>query len=210
MLGLTGRHQTALFFISFGLGGTVTNHYGIRLDTSGSGATVTNNFGLYQTDATAKNYFGGKVGIGTTSPGTLLEVNSSSVNEGIYLKNSATTNASLSNVGATTGGLELLDGGASKIKFNATTGASTLSYINNGGKFGLGTSAPTASLHVSGTTRLSDGTEGNFKILTSDASGNASWKFLNAIDATDTGGHILVRAEADAKTLATWILGGAK
>lgn len=177
-------HSYGLHLTHSRLGGTVTNHYGIRLDTTGGGATVTNNFGLYQTDATAKNYFAGRVGIGATSPGSLLEVNSSTVNEGIYLKNGATTNASLSNVGASTGQLELLDGGASKIKLNAASGASTLSYINNGGKFGIGTAAPTSTLHVAGATRLVDGTEGNYKILTSDANGNASWKFLNAIDAT--------------------------
>jgi|GEM_PF-1496851 len=44
------------------------------------------------------------------------------------------------------------------------------------GKVGIGNSSPTATLHVTGTTRLADGTEGVGKVLTSDASGNASWQ----------------------------------
>ena len=40
---------------------------------------------------------------------------------------------------------------------------------------GIGTTAPSANLHVAGTTRLVDGTQGAGKVLTSDASGNASW-----------------------------------
>jgi predicted heme/steroid binding protein len=70
-----------------GAGGTLTNQYGIyslmngnattryNLFLQGSGGVVTNNWGLYQNDTTAKNYFAGNVGIGTTSPTSLLTVN---------------------------------------------------------------------------------------------------------------------------------------
>lgn len=51
--------------------------------------------------------------------------------------------------------------------------------ITSAGKLGIGTASPTALLHVSGTSpavRISDGTEGAAKVLTSDASGNATWQ----------------------------------
>ena len=50
-----------------------------------------------------------------------------------------------------------------------------------GGNLGIGTSTPSATLDVVGNLQLLDGTQGSGKVLTSDASGNASWQ-------TPTGG----------------------
>lgn len=68
----------------------ITNAYGVRagVKKNAGGATTINtgyglyisnvdattNYGLYQADSTADNYFSGNVGIGTTTPGTKLEV----------------------------------------------------------------------------------------------------------------------------------------
>jgi uncharacterized protein (TIGR02145 family) len=41
---------------------------------------------------------------------------------------------------------------------------------------GIGTNNPTAKLHVNGTVKIIDGTQGAGKILTSDAAGLASWQ----------------------------------
>lgn len=41
---------------------------------------------------------------------------------------------------------------------------------------GIGTSAPTAKLHVNGTLKVIDGTQGAGRLLTSDATGLASWQ----------------------------------
>ena len=41
---------------------------------------------------------------------------------------------------------------------------------------GVNTSAPTANLHVTGTTRIVDGNQAAGRVLASDASGNAAWK----------------------------------
>lgn len=41
---------------------------------------------------------------------------------------------------------------------------------------GIGTTTPSAKLHVNGTFKVTDGTQGDGKILTSDAAGLASWQ----------------------------------
>jgi hypothetical protein len=55
--------------------GTATNRYGVFIATPQPGdIAAANDFGLYQQSSSAKNYFAGRVGIGTTSPGGILEV----------------------------------------------------------------------------------------------------------------------------------------
>ena len=48
--------------------------------------------------------------------------------------------------------------------------------ISKAQNVGIGTSTPTAKLHVNGTLKVADGTQGDGKILTSDATGLASWQ----------------------------------
>ncbi|HOZ89467.1 MAG TPA: hypothetical protein PLU85_01240 [Bacteroidia bacterium] len=48
--------------------------------------------------------------------------------------------------------------------------------ITSAGDWGIGTIFPSAKLHVQGSYRLEDGTQGLGKLLMSDATGNASWK----------------------------------
>ncbi|CAG7581091.1 MAG: hypothetical protein SLAVMIC_00657 [uncultured marine phage] len=54
-------------------GATVSNTYGLRIDSNYTGS---NNYGIYQA-GTMSNYFGGNVGIGTTSPSETLHVDGS-------------------------------------------------------------------------------------------------------------------------------------
>lgn len=51
------------------------------------------------------------------------------------------------------------------------------------GNFGFGNTAPTAKVDIAGTFKLVDGTQGSNKVLTSDASGLASWQNLAATTA---------------------------
>ena len=59
-------------------------------------------------------------------------------------------------------------------------GNNTAASSWNGSKIGIGTSNPTAKLHVNGSLRIVDGNQGANKVLTSDANGNASWKEVDA------------------------------
>jgi hypothetical protein len=53
---------------------TITNLYGLRLPSATYTGTITNNWGISQETTTAKNYFAGKVGIGTTTINNALDV----------------------------------------------------------------------------------------------------------------------------------------
>jgi hypothetical protein len=48
--------------------------------------------------------------------------------------------------------------------------------FNNGGNIGIGTTSPSAKLHLDGTFRLVDGTQAAGRVLTSDANGVATWQ----------------------------------
>lgn len=64
-------------------------------------------------------------------------------------------------------------------------GSDRFNFIGNGNpvltadlnnlRVGIGTTSPTAKLDVAGNIKITDGTQGVYKILTSDAVGNASW-----------------------------------
>lgn len=50
------------------------------------------------------------------------------------------------------------------------------------GNVGIGTECPTEKLHVSGGMKIDDGTQGNNKVLTSDASGKARWSSISDVN----------------------------
>lgn len=54
---------------------TVTNSYGVYISSLATAGTISNLYGLYQASSSARNYFAGNVGIGTTSPTHELSVN---------------------------------------------------------------------------------------------------------------------------------------
>ncbi len=61
------------------------------------------------------------------------------------------------------------------------SGRSNAITVLRNGQTGIGTVQPTALLHVAGSFRLQNGTEGPTKVLTSDATGTATWAELPAI-----------------------------
>lgn len=136
----------------------VTNAYGLFIESGLRTGVVTNDFGVYQQDTTAKNFFGGKVGIGsTTAPQNLLEVS----------QLAGTTPGTVGSYG-----IKLSNGGTSAIAFGAN-GAHNLiqSYsrplkINDQGQntlinpssgfVGIGSASPTEILDVVGSAKVTD------------------------------------------------------
>ncbi len=59
--------------------------------------------------------------------------------------------------------------------------------ISRTGNVGIGTASPTSPLHVEGKVRIADGTQGNNKMLGSDAGGTASWVGAPGVDFVEAG-----------------------
>jgi hypothetical protein len=109
---------------------------------------------------------------------------------GKYAGLSNTTGSLNTYIGSNAGGSATLTN-ATAIGAGAQVTASNSLVLGNNANVGIGTSAPSARLHVAGTTRLVDGTQGAGKVLTSDADGNASWQnLLNDNDWTINGGSM--------------------
>ena len=70
---------------------TVTNYYGAYLGAALVTGTLTNNWGVYVADTVAKNYFGGTVGVGTTSPASSAILDAQSTTQGVRFPNMTTT-----------------------------------------------------------------------------------------------------------------------
>jgi hypothetical protein len=83
---------------------------------------------------------------------------------------------------------------ATAIGYDARVGISNALILGDSvnAKVGIGTAYPTKKLDVRGQIRIVDGTQGNAKVLTSDAQGNASWQ--NAI--TDNWGTQKVETDS--------------
>ena len=92
-------------------GGTITSWYGLKNSLNTNGGTITDTYGVYVGDVTtgtqtntpysfyasdinARNYFGGSVGIGTTSPSALLALEKNqAADTGIFIKNTNSAGA---------------------------------------------------------------------------------------------------------------------
>ncbi|MCZ8227741.1 hypothetical protein [Flavobacterium sp.] len=76
-------------------------------------------------------------------------------------------------------GVDIIGGGAGRLFFTTgSTGTQTRAmFIDESQRVGIGTSSPTAQLHTTGSVRFAGaGTPGAGRVLTSDASGNATWQ----------------------------------
>ena len=127
----------------------------------------------------------GNVGIGNTEPSqklTVVDGVDTNQYQGIasFLPKNLTQG-----VGIGWGGIQSI-GTLSNVNLNLNgkgTGNILLATRDNG-NVGIGTTNPTTKLDIAGSVKITDGTQGNNKVLTSDANGVATWKDLPAT--TDT------------------------
>jgi len=117
-----------------------------------------------------RNYFGGNVGIGTLDPQELL-----------HLRGGIGTSWRVERIdGAQLRGIANLSdaaiGTANAAALRLLTNNTVRMNITPAGNVGIGTSGPSARLHVVGDLRIQDGTQAAGRVLTSDALGNASWQ----------------------------------
>jgi hypothetical protein len=90
------------------------------------------------------------------------------------LQDASLTSDGYITLGSTTGRNMILDNNEIMVRSNG--GTDNLILQNDGGNVGIGTGSPTANLHVNGSFKITDGTQGSRKVLTSNASGNATWE----------------------------------
>ena len=170
-------------------------------DQGGSGAGRTIN-----ADAGAVNITGpdgltvnGSVGIGTTSPGARLEVagqikvTGGSPGAGKVLTSDANGLATWQTGGG--GGDNLGNHIATQnIQLNgnwlSNDGGNEGVYVRTNGNVGVGTTNPGARLEVAGQIKVTGGSPGTGKVLTSDASGLATWQTPQGGGGDNLGNHI--------------------
>jgi hypothetical protein len=128
---------------------SATNRYNIYIEDGGG--TVTNDYGIYQVKTTAKNYFGGSLGIGTATPTNgKLEVQQSATTAALWVQTGGTTSGYVIadfRTGTNLPALQILGNGTATFGSSVTATAGILSTTYNGGGTGM--------LHLT-----SNGTEG--------------------------------------------------
>ena len=177
----------------------VTNddfYIGLKTNTSPSDSEIMNKananleFGTNNTTRMLINGFG-NVGIGTTLPNAPLQFSNSVVNRKIVLYDTNNNDNQYYGFGINGGMLRYQTDalGADHVFFagvNSTT-SNELMRIKGTGNVGIGTTNPTEKLEVNGKIKITDGTQGNGKVLVSDANGTGTWTTTNSIKPAVTG-----------------------
>jgi hypothetical protein len=149
-----------------------------------NGTTGKNIFSVY---GNSKITFDGKVGIGTTAPGSLLQVHSN-----ITYVNNVTPIIKISD-NFKTWNIGLGDPG-DRFSISSEDNIDRLTILKSNGFVGLGTTAPSAKLEVAGQVKITGGSPGSGKVLTSDATGLASWQTPQPVTWLKNGSDIYYNA----------------
>jgi hypothetical protein len=147
-----------------GAGSVITNSYGVYIDSlTNVNTTITNLWGLYQNNSSAVNYFAGKVGIGTTSPGTnaLAVTGTAAIGSLVNIDSSGRLLVGVSAPSQSSAERFEVKGGMSLLSYSDTAVASV--YVQN-----TNTTAATIQPYI----YLNDGTgnRGGFGVQSDDSS----------------------------------------
>lgn len=139
----------------------------------------------------------GNVGIGTSNPGSLLDINAASGNAIINLVPGASSipriwfrnpsNSIVWNIGSNTSEhFAFFNGQTSSTPFIIEKGgASNTLVVDENSRVGIGTNAPAEELEVQGSIRMVDGNQAAGYIPVSDANGTMTWTDPSTIDDGD-------------------------
>lgn len=133
----------------------------------------------------------GNVGIGNQNPNAPLQFSNSVINRKIVLYDTNNNDHQYYGFGINGGMLRYQTDalGADHVFFagaNSTT-SNELMRIKGTGNVGIGTTNPTEKLEVNGKIKITDGTQGNGKVLVSDINGTGTWTTTNSIKPAVTG-----------------------
>jgi hypothetical protein len=185
-----------------------STNYGVRAYASGG----SNNYGIYS--EADKNYFSGNVGIGTDSPGAKLDISNTNMNQGLkvstsysatwnYGGNFSASNGSSLNVGLASSASGPAGSTNYGISVSASGGSTNYGIYSSAdknyfsGNVGIGTDSHGAKLEVAGQIKITGGSPGAGKVLTSDSSGLASWQTPGTFSLKNPGGTTLITAVSE-------------
>lgn len=149
----------------------------------------------------------GRVGIGTTTPGTALHVYKQSDNAIIRIQTPSTSHEARLEFskfnGLITSGIGYFPGTANLRLRTEQSNAITFEVdsveymrLHTNGNVGINVTNPDATLHVNGSVKIEDGTQATDYVFTSDANGVGSWVDPNTL--VDTL-HLIKDADGDTK-----------
>ena len=167
-----GNVPTRISFVTGSNSGNRTE----RLKIGSTGNVAFNNTQMYLNNAT------GNVGIGTNTPTAQLHLGNIVTNRKLVLFDIANDNDQFYGFGVNSGVLRYqVDAPSASHVFYAgapAVGSNELMRIQGTGNVGIGTSTPSAKLEVAGQIKITGGTPGLGKVLTSDIGGLATWENL--------------------------------
>lgn len=208
-------------------GGSITNAYGLYVDTLAG----TNRYGVYQHGVNDKNYFAGRVGIGTDDPIVKFHVRRDvNTNDGILVQNMDTGSSAYTGMAIMTdrtrmGEVQFVDQDnvtmpAGWMGYNHSTNAmyfgtnevANRMVINSSGKVGIGTSGPKTALEVNGSATA--GPDGIVRITqTGGSTFNGPFALVIGDDAMDTNNYRGFRLSIDSNgngVMESYIAGASK
>ena len=161
-----------------------TNQFGLFTVSIGTGNPVT---GTFSSIAWSSGNYWMQVQLDATGGTTYVDMGTSqllSVPYALYAASSGTPGATgatgATGITGATGATGLLSNGTAAGNTSYWDGSQWVlnnnNIYNNGANVGIGTSSPASKLDLNGSIKITDGTEGKNKILTSDSTGKASWQ----------------------------------